>query len=120
MTPSDTTHVTGGTSLCSSNLNGPKQFFRVESHSAGTSWVASWWSGAEVVRQVLTSKRKSGRPATEAWPWERMRRRWLKSVLTKVTWKPREWRSLESRIMGVTWPWDGVGNTNHMRFSSVR
>ncbi|GFY91391.1 UDP-glucosyl transferase 85A3 [Actinidia rufa] len=61
MTPSDTTHVTGGTSLCSSNLNGPKQFFRVESHSTGTSWVASWWSGCGGSPSGIDSKRKSGR-----------------------------------------------------------
>ncbi|KAF4366708.1 hypothetical protein F8388_020070 [Cannabis sativa] len=50
--PSVTIQVTGGTSqqllsLCKSFLNGPKQFFLVESHNDGISWVASRSDGGK-------------------------------------------------------------------------
>ena len=50
------------------------------------------------------------RPATAA-PRERTRRRWLYSVLTKVTRKPLAWRILASFSIGVMWPC--VGNGTH-------
>ncbi|BAS79396.1 Os02g0578000, partial [Oryza sativa Japonica Group] len=57
----------------------------------------------------MVAKRNPGTPATAAAPRERMRRRWLYSVLTNVTWKPLQWSTLASFIIGVTCPCAGNG-----------
>ena len=68
MKPSEIMLVTKGTSdsdelsLSSSSLNGAKQFFLMESHSAGISWVASRSDGGNP--SGIVSNRKSGRPFT--------------------------------------------------------
>ena len=59
--------VTKGTSedklsLSTSSLKGTKQFFFVESHSAGISWVASRSDGGNPFG--IVSNWKSGRPFT--------------------------------------------------------
>ncbi|PON90933.1 hypothetical protein TorRG33x02_133390 [Trema orientale] len=87
MIPSTIMQVIGGTSdehlsLSNSSLNGPKQFFLVESHSGGTSWVASRSDGGKPSGMV--SNRKSGRPLTESGPLDLIKRPWLNSVLTKL------------------------------------
>jgi hypothetical protein len=58
----------------------------------------------------MAAKRNPGTtPSSAAAPREARRRRWLNSVLTKVTWKPRAWSSLASFSIGVTWPCAGYG-----------
>jgi len=57
----------------------------------------------------MVAKRNPVRPATAAAPRERTRRRWLYSVLTKVTRKPLAWRILASFSIGVMWPCAGNG-----------
>ena len=59
----------------------------------------------------MVAKRNAARPATAAAPRERTRRRWLYSVLTKVTRKPLAWRIFASFSIGVMWPC--VGNGTH-------
>ena len=112
ITPSDTMQVTVGTcgeefNLATRSKNGAKQFFRTESHRAGTSCVASRSEGGSPSGMVLN--RKSGRPLTESGPLDLIKRLWLNSVLTKVMWKPLECKSLANCIMGLTWPCDGYG-----------
>jgi len=122
ITPSETMHVTRGTSgfefsLRSKPTNGAKQFFRVESHSFGISCIASRSDGGSPSRMV--SNWKSVKLLTDSGPWDLIKCLWLNSVFTKVTWKPREWRSLDSCIMGVIWPCAGNGTQTAWGFFVV-
>nr|GLL48094.1 hypothetical protein PanWU01x14_244710 [Ipomoea trifida] len=99
MTPSETIHDTGGTldtavllSLVSRSLKGPRHVVVVDSHSAGTSWVASASEGGRP--SGMASKRKDGKPLRESWPLDLRRRLWLNSVLTK-----HEKKIMKKRIM---------------------
>ncbi|BAS88545.1 Os04g0314201 [Oryza sativa Japonica Group] len=116
MRPSATRQVTGGDpdagslSLDSSARRWPRQFVMVDWHSAGMSCVASSCS-PDIAGSPsgMAAKTKPGTPSSAAAPREARRRRWLNSVLTRVTWKPRAWSSLARCSVGVMSPCDGYG-----------
>uniref|UniRef100_A0A7C9CQG2 Uncharacterized protein n=1 Tax=Opuntia streptacantha TaxID=393608 RepID=A0A7C9CQG2_OPUST len=104
MVVSDTMQLTGGTSPPAllrrqrSSLKGCSEWRSVETQSSGMSCVASASTGGRP--SVMVSNRKEGRPSRAAGPRDRRRRLWLYSLLTKVMWKPLEWRILASLSMG--------------------
>jgi hypothetical protein len=88
--PSETMQVTGGTldeavslSFERRFVKGARQFFLVDMHRDGMSWVASTSESGRPSGMV--SNRKEGRPSRELGPRDLRRRLWLNSVLTKVT-----------------------------------
>ena len=119
---SETTQVTGGhpsrgaLSLSKSSLNGAEQFCLTEAQSGGMSCVASWSDGGRP--SGMASKEKPGRPLANSAPPDRIKRRWLNSVLTKVMWKPLECRSLANCMVGLTWPCAGNGTQTAWGFWS--
>jgi hypothetical protein len=104
---SATTHATPPPSPASRLRKWGGQWCLVAWLRAAGSCVASASDGGRP--SGMAAKRNPGRPATAAAPRERTRRRWLYSVLTKVTWKPRLWRTLASFSIGVMWPCAGNG-----------
>jgi len=111
MTPSEKMQVTGGAwewlSFEIRLQNGIKQCFLVESQRAGMLWVESMLEGGRPSGMV--SNWKFGKPMRALGPLDLTRRWWLKSVLTKVMWKPLLWRSFASLRNGFMWPCDGNG-----------
>ncbi|KAI5324654.1 hypothetical protein L3X38_033727 [Prunus dulcis] len=68
VTPSEIMQVTGGISdnspsLTKSSLKGPRQFFLMESLSAGTSWIASLSDGGSPFG--MASNLKPGKPVRD-------------------------------------------------------
>ncbi|KAF4368345.1 hypothetical protein F8388_019062 [Cannabis sativa] len=94
---SETTQLTGGStevvsfSLRRSFLKGSRQFFSVDSHRAGMSWVASALLSVGGMPSGMDSNRKPGKPSRELGPLDLRR------------------RSLASFIRGVMWPCAGYG-----------
>ncbi|KAM1038082.1 hypothetical protein ACFX13_033542 [Malus domestica] len=64
------------------------------------------------------SKWRVGKRAERAWRW--VRRRWLCSVLRKVTWMPAWHSSCAKLSIGVMWPCAGNGNNNTCAADSDR
>lgn len=95
-------------SLKRSFLKGSRDVSEVDLHKEGMSWVASRFSGGGRPSGMVSNLK-------ELWwlrvaePCDLRKRWWLNSVLTKVIWKPLEWRILANFSMGLMWPCAGKG-----------